>query len=407
MNILFISEYDWLESVVFDLHMLSEGLSLLGHQVYAIDREWGIGSRFRFRTREIKDVARAFPEGRVLLRRPGFMNFPGLGFLSTALTHYWEIKKIIRERKIDVIVLYAVLVSGLQSVYLAKKFNIPIVFRCLDIVHNLRPSPIARMATRILERRVYSKVDSVLAISPGYSEYVKSMGAPGSKVRLLLFPIDTGSFGPAVDCSGIRQKWGLNEKDQIVIFVGVLYEFSRLDDFIRQFSWVLEQVPQAKLLIVGDGPARPKLERNIAELGLKGRVVITGYQPFRDLPQYINTATVCINPFPITDLTKYIFSGKIIQYLACGKATIATPVPGMTTLIPGESCGVIYADTVADMANEVVRLLSSNERREQLGQAGLDYVRREHSYDKITRQLEGYLEEAIREKREKPGFKPA
>jgi glycosyltransferase involved in cell wall biosynthesis len=400
MNILFVSEYDWLESVVFDLHMLSEGLSLLGHQVYAIDREWGIGSRFRFRTREIKDVARAFPEGRVLLRRPGFMNFPGLGLLSTALTHYWEIKKIIRERKIDVIVLYAVLVSGLQSVYLAKKLNIPIVFRCLDIVHNLRPSPIARMATRILERRVYSKVDSVLAISPGYSEYVKSMGAPGSKVRLLLFPIDTGSFGPAVDCSGIRQKWGLNEKDQIVIFVGVLYEFSGLSDFIRQFPDVIRQVPEAKLLIVGDGPLRPELERIIAELGLKERIIITGYQPFETMPQYINTAAICINPFPITDLTKYIFSGKIIQYLACGKATIATPVPGMTTLIPGESCGVIYADSAAGMAREVVQLLKSSERKQQLGQAGLDYVQRAHDAEKVTRQLEAFLEEVIKEKRD-------
>jgi len=398
LNILFICESDWFQSVVYDIHILAEGLSLLGHQVYAIDHEWARSGRLRFKTAEIKNAARVFPRARVHLVRPGFINFRGLGLLSTAFTHYLEIRKTIRNKNIDAIMLYSALTNGLQSVYLAKKFNIPIVFRNIDILHNLMPTPRLRTATRFLEKKVYSRVDAVLALTPKYAEYVKMMGANESKVKLLLFPIDTELFRPGVDYSEVRQKWGFSEKDQVIVFVGTLFEFSGLGDFIREFPQVIREIPEAKLLIVGDGPLRPGLERIIAELGLEGRIITTGFQPFQTLPQYINLAAICINPFPVTDTTRDLFSAKIIQYLACGRAIICTSLPGITTLLPAESCGVVYADGIADMAREVVSLLRSAERREQLGQAGLDYVRRAHSYDKIIRQLEAILEEVIKEK---------
>ncbi|MFC1928521.1 glycosyltransferase family 4 protein [Chloroflexota bacterium] len=400
MNILFVNEYDWFKGVVFDIHVFAEGLSLLGHQVYAIDHEWDSNSRLRFRTTEVSDVARVYPRAQVHLKRPGFIDFPGLGLLSTAVTHCLEISKVIKDRNIDAVMLYSVLTNGLQCVHLAKKFNIPVVFRNIDMLHNLMPNARVRTLVKVLEKRVYSRVDAVLAVSPGYSEYTKIMGAPESKVKLLLFPVDTSLFRPSVDCSEVRQKWGFSEDDQVIVFTGTLFEFSGLGDFIRQFPEVIRQVPEAKLLIVGDGPLRLELERIVTELGLEGKVIITGFQPYQTMPQYINLATICINPFLITSATSYIFSGKIIQYLACGKATIATPLPGMTSLIPGEAQGVVYADNAANMAKEIILLLQSSERRQQLGEAGLNYVRRAHSRDELTRQLETILEDSIKEKRE-------
>ena len=96
MNILFIHEIDWLRKVVFEIHTLSELLSLSGHQVYAIDYEsmWvkdkplDFGS---FRTDLVNGVARAYPDASVSLRRPGFIKIPGLSRLSAAFTHYIEI----------------------------------------------------------------------------------------------------------------------------------------------------------------------------------------------------------------------------------------------------------------------------------------------------------------------------
>jgi glycosyltransferase involved in cell wall biosynthesis len=404
VNILFIHEVDWLAKVVFDMHFLAEALSLLGHRVFAIDYEnvWhrdGLSDLGSLKTKRVDGICRAFEGASVCLRRPGFIKIPGLSRISAAFTHYLEIQKTIKEKDIDAIVLYSVPTNGLQAVHLARKYHIPVVFRSIDILNILVSYPVLRPITRLLEKRVYARADAVLPNTPQYSRYIASMGVAESRIRLLPFPVDTGLFCPSADCSGVRQKWELGESDKVIVFIGTLFEFSGLDDFIRQLPQVLTEIPEAKLLIVGDGPQRPKLERIIAELGLGRQVIITGFQPYPTMPQYINLATVCINPFLVNETTRDIFPAKIVQYVACGKATVATALRGITTILPGESHGVVYANNAADMAREVITLLKSAERRQELGGAGLNYVRQTHSYEKIAHELERILEEAIKEKR--------
>ena len=88
-----------------------------------------------------------------------------------------------------------------------------------------------------------------------------------------------------------------------------------------------------------------------------------------------------------------------MQYLACGKAVIATSLPGMIAVIPDEQQGVVYTNNADDMVREIVSLLKSTERRQKLESNGLNYAIRVHSHDKIAHQLEASLEEVIKEKR--------
>ncbi len=411
MNILFVHEADWLNKVVFDIHFLSEALSLRGHQVFAIDYE-NMWSRDGFldlgclKTKEFDGISRAFSGASVCVRRPGFIKIPGLSRISAAFTHYREIQRTIMEKSIDTIVLYSVPTNGLQAIHLARKFNIPVVFRSIDILHQLVPYPTLRSITRFFEKKVCSNVDMILTLTPGLSKYVIDLGADQAKVGLLPMPVDTNLFYPSPNSAEIRQKWGLSEKGQIIVFIGTLFEFSGLDVFIHEFPQVVKQIPEAKLLIVGDGPQRPKLEGVITELGLQRQVIITGFQPYETMPQYINLATICINPFLITDATRNIFPGKIVQYLACGKPVIATSLPGLIAVIAGEHQGVIYANNHRDMVAEVLSLLKSAELRQELGYAGLNYVRQVHSYEGIAHQLESRLEEVIEEKRRGAISKP-
>ncbi|MBI4267076.1 MAG: glycosyltransferase family 4 protein [Chloroflexi bacterium] len=401
MNILFIHEVDWLKKVVFDIHSLAEILASLNHRVYAIDYEdkWRRNGFLDFgtlQTRESEGISRAIPGASVCLRHPGFIKIPGLSRMSAAGTHCAEIKKTIREKKIDVIVLYSVPTNGLQAVHLARKFRIPVVFRSIDILHELVLYPVLRPPTKFLEKRVYSQVDSVLAITPHHAQYVIKMGADPGKVKVLPFPIDTTIFHPSVDHSDVQQQWGFGPEDRVIVFVGTLFPFSGLDDFIRQFPRVVAAIPQARLLIVGDGPQRPKLERLMADMGLKERVIITGFQPFPTMPKYMNLAAVCINTFRNTPKTKDIFPGKVIQYIACGRATVATPLLGITSLVPGESGGILYANDAGDIADKVISLLTSPERRQKLGQAGVAYVREVHDQRKLGKALETELLKVVK-----------
>lgn len=404
MNILFIHEIDWLKKVVFEIHTLSELLSIFGHNVYVIDYEsmWQKDGFFDFgslRTRVIDNVERAYPGAKVELRRPGLIKIPGISRFSALFTQHREIQRTIKEKKIDAIVLYSVPTSGWQAVNLAKKYNVPVVFRSIDVLNQMVTSPLLRPLTRLLEKRVYSRVDYILALTPKMSKYVVDLGADPDRVGLLLIPVDTDMFKPAPVSEELRRRWGLNAEDAVILFMGTLFDFSGLDILIRHFSEVLNEVPQARLLIVGDGPQRPALEKIIAETGMQKSVIITGFQPYDTMPQYINMSMLCINTFLVNDTTRDIFPSKIVQYLACGRAVVATRLPGMEAVITGEEQGVAYGDSADKIPGKIIALLKAPEDRKKLERAGLAYARENHSNERIVRQLEQKLIEAIKEKR--------
>jgi glycosyltransferase involved in cell wall biosynthesis len=382
------------------MHNFAEALSLLGHKVYAIDyrNKWKKNNLFDFgtlNTTEYPEVSRAIQGSSVCLRSPGFIKIPGISRLSASITQLSEIKKTIKEKNIDVIMLYSVPTNGLQVISLAKKSGIPIVFRSIDILHRLVKYPLLRFPTKLLEKQVYSRVDEILAITPNHSKYVIGLGAPEEKVKLLLLPIDTQIFHPMADVSELYTKWEIKRDDPIIVFIGTLFEFSGLDGFIREFPEITRQVPEAKLLIVGDGPQRSKLKQIIAQLNLEKQVIMTGLQPYQTMPYYINMATVCINPFLDTKATRDIFPGKIIQYLACGKATVATPLLGITSLLTQGSKEISYAVDAPEMAQQIISLIKSLDLRQQTGMAGLNYVKLKHDQKVLSQQLEKDLEELV------------
>ncbi len=401
MNILFIHEVDWLRKVVFEIHTLAEYLSLLGHKVYVIDYEsmWVSKGPFDLlKPKETIDVARVYPEAPVHLIRPGFIKIPVLSRITAFVSHYFQIEKTIKEKHIEAIVLYSVPTNGLQTLYLAKKYRIPVIFRALDILNQMVRYRVLRWPTRLLETKVYSGADLILTLSPKLSDYVIKLGAPENKVGLLPLGVDIRQFHPSIDSSGLRKKWQIKEDESVIMFMGTLFDFSGLDSFLYHLPEIKKEVPGAKLLIVGDGPQRPKLENIIRELKLEKDVIITGFQPFSAMPVYINMAAIGINPFLITGATRDIFPGKIIQFLACGKVIVATPLPGMKAFLPQDECGVVFADNGKDIAREVVNLLKSPDSRQSLEEKAVVYVKQNHSYDIIAYRFESILEGVIKKK---------
>jgi glycosyltransferase involved in cell wall biosynthesis len=403
LNILFVEEVDWLKKVVYEIHSLPELLSSLGHNVFFIDFEedWKRNHMYDFGTLKTKRSTvhgRAHPETSITLIRPGFIKYPFFDRLSALLTHYLEIERTIREDKIDAIMLYSCPTNGIQTAKLAKKYHIPVIYRSIDIQymlvsnrsHVLVPNVILKLATLSIEKWVYRHMDKILTLSPKLSEYVKRMGADKDKVELLPFGVDMNKFNPNVHTEGLRKKLGITDDNKVILFIGTLFEFSGLDKYLKQFPKVLKEFPQARLIIVGGGILLETLKELVANLGLSKNVVLTGFQPFDMMPQYINLADICINPFVINSATRDIIPGKIIQYLACAKPVLATPLPGMVSLLSGLKRGVVYSD-IDKFAESNIRLLKDSKLVRTIGENGYRYAKENHDEEKLTRRLERIL----------------
>lgn len=395
MNILFVHEVDWFRKVVFDMHLLAEALSLRGHNVYAIDYEepflrWDGRS---LRTKHIGGMSLALEGSKVEVITPGIVNIPGLRRLSATLTSYMAIGRMLDDKRIDAVILYSVATNGWQAIVQAQRRRIPVLFRSIDILHRLAPKRFG-FAVRALEKYVYRRADMVLTMTPTLSDYVAKLGADRGKIRLLPIPVDTVIFRPSPVPESLRQQWGIDGTDKVILYMGTLFDFSGVRMLLNIMPELSRRAPGTKLLVVGDGPQRRELDMIIAAMGLGDRVSITGFQPYAMMPHYINMADVCVSPFRNTEATRDIFPGKVAQYLACGKAVVATPLPGIKAMLPGSCEGIIYAAGQSEMADSLIAVLQDAEYRRHLGSDGLEYARAVFGIESIVWKLESYLEEA-------------
>jgi glycosyltransferase involved in cell wall biosynthesis len=362
MNILLVHETEYIDKFIFEYQIIPELLSSWGHNVYVIDfpTNWKKTSFFDFgslRTEVFKDVRRANKKRGVTLYRPGFLKVPILSRILAFFSYFFLVKTVIRKHKIDHIILYSVPTNGLQTVFWAKYYKIPLLFRLLDVLHQLVPSKLLQLPTYLLERITYRFADELLAITPKLTEYAKRMGANPKTTSYLPSGSDIDLFYPQEKDKSLMEKLGLRKEDLVLLFAGNLYDFSGLDKIVNAFPKYLEEIPNLKLLIVGRGSQMKELEKLIKKNRLEGKVVLTGFINYEILPKYINLADICINPFEINPITDIIFPGKIYQYLACEKPVIATKLSGVVDIFPLDNKNnVFYFDDLNEFLTRVKTL---------------------------------------------------
>jgi glycosyltransferase involved in cell wall biosynthesis len=341
MNILVIHETEYLEKVVFEYQIIPELWANEGHNVYVIDFEtnWKKNSFFDLasKTKIIKGVRKANKRRGVTLVRPWFIKIPGVSRTSAAISHYYEIKKIVLDKKIDVIFLYSVPTNGYQVIRLAKKLKVPVYFRLLDVLNQLVPYRIFSTPTYFLEKYVYKKVDYLTAITPRLTKYAIKLGANPKTTTYLPSGSDSDLFYPEQKNTQLMKSLGIKKTDKVITFAGTLYNFSGLDKILKYFAKNISSYPNLKFLIIGHGEQGSYLKKIIRENRLENWVIMTGFVDYQDLGRYLNLSDICINPFEINKITDIIFPGKIYQYLACEKPVIATKLSGVLDIFPDKS----------------------------------------------------------------------
>lgn len=168
--------------------------------------------------------------------------------------------------------------------------------------------------------------------------YAWLKGSPefsGLNLRQFRNGVDTGRYTPQLYTEKIKAKAALGlDNAQLFLFVGRLSPEKRVKEFLEAWAELFSEEtaqPKARLLIVGDGPERPALERAVRDLGLAGSVTLAGRQD--DLLPYYRAADVFILPSISEGL-----SNSMLEAMACGVAVLASRVGGARDAIePGVS----------------------------------------------------------------------
>ena len=187
--------------------------------------------------------------------------------------------------------------------------------------------------------------------------------------------IDTDHFSPQ-DARELRNELGLTEK-KVIVSVGRLVHRKGQDVLIEAMPAIIKDVPEAHILMIGEGPYRSYLENRVKALGLQERVTFIGRIQYADLPQYICAGDLFVMPSR-SRLAGLEVEGLGIVYLeasACGLPVIAGNSGGAPDAVLERETGLVVDGTQkSEVAAAVVELLLDPDRSKSMGIAGRQWI---------------------------------
>ena len=194
--------------------------------------------------------------------------------------------------------------------------------------------------------------------------------------------IDTDHFSPQ-DARELRNELGLTEK-KVIVSVGRLVHRKGQDVLIEAMPAIIRDVPEAHILMIGEGPYRSYLENRVKALEIQERVTFIGRIQYADLPRYICAGDLFVMPSR-SRLAGLEVEGLGIVYLeasACGLPVIAGDSGGAPdAVIEGQTGLVVDGTSKSEVAAAVVELLLDPDRSRAMGVRGRQWIIQEWRWE--------------------------
>jgi glycosyltransferase involved in cell wall biosynthesis len=282
--------------------------------------------------------------------------------------------------------------SSLLASKLAKQYGKPFVLTQHNtfIEYNNIFDEVERLNDLTVGKETLREADKIIAISNATKDYVLSLGAKPSKVKVIHNGVDLNRFRPLPKIKDtMRQKLGIPQDAKVVLTVRRLVYKNGVDTLIESANIAVKKNPKIVFLVVGKGPDMSSVQMQIKQLGIEGNFRLTGFVPDEDLPLYYNTADLFALPSKSGEGLPLV----ALEAMACGLPVIATNVGGIKEI----------------MVNDYGKLVPPN-NPDALAKAILDFseidftpyqselrtmVEEKHSWDKNVERLIEIYEELI------------
>lgn len=226
--------------------------------------------------------------------------------------------------------------------------------------------------------------DAYTAVSDAASEYL---------MKLTDEPVNIVPNG--IDLSKYKPKPASKTKTPTIFYVGRLEKRKGIKYLLKAFGELQNRIPEAKLVVGGDGPDRQMLEDYASDLGLSN-VNFLGYVSEEDKISYLQSSTVFCSPA----LHGESFGIVLLEALACGTAIIAGDNPGYASVMQGRGeLSVVNPKHTTDFARRLHILLTDSEIRGSLTKWGTEYVSR-FDYPVIVDQYDKLFTDLRKERKE-------
>lgn len=296
-----------------------------------------------------------------------------------ALLMPWQIAKLIRRERPDIIhtqswagmdgVIARTITQQGKLVHSEHGRNLP-------YIHH---EPTKR---KVVRRCAYELADAVFVVSEEMRQYFcRETGFANTRMRVIHNGVDVAEIERA-DPRGVREEFDLALNDFVIGTVARFQETKDLPTLVRAFAQLRQQQMHVKLLLIGDGAERGRLEQLAAELGVTADVIITGIR--HDVPRLLRA----LDAFALSSLSEGL-PISVLEAMAAGLPVVATSVGMLPELLcEGENGFLVTPRDFAALGKRLELLITEKDLACRLGAAGKQLVERDYSLAAMLQRYE-------------------
>jgi len=234
-------------------------------------------------------------------------------------------------------------------------------------------------AAALVERYVLRRVASVSVVSEESRRRCVQLGArPDHVVLVGNTPDNAEELARRQPFPAEFRAWAERRR---ILFVGTLLADRGVKEAVEAVELVARAVPDAALLIVGDGPDRPRIAQTIQRLGLRDHVALLGWYEHGRLAQFYQHCQVGLLPFLDTPHVRITLANKLFDYMGASLAVLAADLPPMERILTETGAGVLYpVGSTEALASALVGLLQDPDRCRRLGERGQEAVATKYNW---------------------------
>ena len=359
--------------VVSSILTLEKMLRMQGHQVYI----------FTVSHPDAEDTS------------PYIFRLPSLPFIllkdhRVGIVYSNKAVKRIKRLKLDLILSQTEFSLGIFAKLMAHRLDIPIIhtYHTMyeDYMHYISKGiELSPAIARKYSKSFCNGVDGVIAPTKKTERFLKNYGVK-KPIRIIPTGIDFSPFkaenySPS-EVNALKETFNIPLHAPIILFIGRVAKEKSIDMIIRALPMTLEQVPNAKFVIVGDGPMRLELEELAHTLGIRDSVIFTGMQPWKTIGKMYQLGDIFISA-SVTETQGLTFA----EAMAASLPIVAREDESIAGLVRHNYNGKLF-HTEEELAQSLIDLLTHPDERQILGKNAL------HSIKPLSAEVFGHNAEA-------------
>jgi glycosyltransferase involved in cell wall biosynthesis len=282
-------------------------------------------------------------------------------------------------------------VNATIGLAIGEKYGLPVVYEVRGFWEDTwlsRHPDSEKMASselyrrsRDLETRCMLAADLVVTLGEAMREEIVARGVPAEKVLIVPNAVSEDFLQPLPDATALRKTLGIAPNEHVVGEVSSLVPHEGIGTLLEATRLLKDRGLPVRALIVGDGPERPALQRQAADLGLGEAVIFTGRVPAAKVREFHALLDVFVVPRTPDRVCQLVTPLKPVEAMASGLCVVTSEVKALAEIIKPDVTGAltIPQDPVA-LADSLELLVCSPDIRKKLGDNAREWVARDRTW---------------------------